>query len=155
MCSTLITKVTVPALILLTLTHADFKWDHSKMNLLLIAGSFVCLGLGWLIARAFRVDGPGTAAVILTTGFSSSSALGVPLISELFPANKQMIIDTVVISTLGMAPLVFTVGTMVTLYYGAHDLTPKQKRREMLSFFLLADIHRSHRWHCAQCPDQP
>ena len=66
MCSTLITKVTLPALILVTLTHADFRWDYGKMTLLLAAASGTCLGLGRLIARAFHVDGPGTAAVILT-----------------------------------------------------------------------------------------
>ena len=96
MCSTLITKVTLPALILITLTHADFRWNYGKMSLLLIAASFVCLGIGWLIARVFRVDRPGTAAIILVAGFSSSSTLGVPLIGELFPANKQMVVDTVV-----------------------------------------------------------
>ncbi len=93
MCSTLITKVTLPAVILLTLTHADFRWDYGKMTFLLMTASFVCLGLGWLIARAFRVDRPGTAAIILVAGFSSSSVLGVSLIGELFPSNKQMVID--------------------------------------------------------------
>ena len=77
MSSTLITKVTLPAVILLTLTHADFRWNYGKMSFLLITASLVCLGLGWLIARAFRVDRSGTAAVILIAGFSSSSILGV------------------------------------------------------------------------------
>ncbi len=135
MCSTLITKVTLPAVILLTLTHADFRWGYGKMNFLLMAASFLCLGLGWVIARAFHVDRSGTAAVILVAGFSSSSVLGVSLIGELFPSNKQAVVDTVVFSSLGMAPLIITVGTMIALYYGAHDMTPKQRRRETLSYF--------------------
>ena len=135
MCSTLITRVTLPAVILLTLTHAEFKWDYGKMSFLLMTVSIVCLGVGWLIARIFRINGPGTAAIILTTGFSSSSVLGVPLIGELYPASKQLVVDTVVISTLGMAPLILTVGTMIALYYGAHELPPKQRRIETLAYF--------------------
>ena len=135
MCSTLITKVTLPALILLTLTHADFKWNYGKMTFLLMTASFVCLGLGWLIARVFRVDRPGTAAIILVAGFSSSTVLGTSLIGELFPSSKQMVVDTVVFSSLGMVPFIITVGTLIALYYGAHDMTPKQRRRETLSYF--------------------
>ena len=135
MCSTLITKVTLPAVILLTLTHADFRWNYGKMGFLLMSASIVCLGLGWLIAKAFRVGRPGTAAVILVAGFSSSSVLGVSLIGELFPSNKQLVSDTVVLSSLGMAPLVITIGTLIALYYGAHDLTPKQRRWETFAYF--------------------
>ena len=46
-----------------------------------------------------------------------------------------MVINTVIMSSQGMAPLLITVGTMIALYYGANDLTPKQRRRETLSFF--------------------
>ena len=133
MCSTLITRVTLPALIFITLIHAEFDWDYTKMTLLLMSASVVGLGLGWLIARAFRVDGPGTAPVILTTGFSSSSVLGVPLISELYPGDKQQVVDAIVSSVLGMAPLVITAGTMIALYYGAHSLNPKERRKAVLS----------------------
>ena len=135
MCSTLITKVTLPAVILLTLTHADFNWNYGKMSVLILSAAGVCLGLGWLIARAFRVNRPGTAAIILTAGFSSSNILGVSLIGELFPSNKQMVIDTVIFSAQGTTPWLLTIGMMIALYYGAHDLTPKQRLRETLSYF--------------------
>ncbi len=134
-CSTLVTKVTLPALIFLSLIHAELKWDQGMMTILLMGVSMVCLSLGWLIARAFRLDGPAVAPVILTAGFSSSSVLGVALISELFPENKQAVVDTVVISGLGMAPLVFTLGTMIAQYYGDSTSTRQERRRAALDYF--------------------
>jgi len=134
-CATLVTKVTLPALIFLSLIHADLKWGHGMMVILLMGVSIVCLGLGRLIAWAFRLHGPAVAPVILTTGFSSSSVLGVALISELFPGNKQAVVDTVVISGLGMAPLVFTLGTMIAQYYGETASTPQERRKAALDYF--------------------
>jgi predicted permease len=135
MCSTLVTKVTLPALVFVTLIHADFNRDYGKMAVLLTSTSIVCLGVGWLIARAFRLDGPSAAPVILVCGFSSSSVLGVPLISELFPADKELIIETVVVSSLGMLPLIITGGTMIALFYGATGLTSKEKRKAVWAYF--------------------
>ncbi len=134
-CSTLVTKVTLPALIFLSLIHAELKWDQGMMTILLMGVSVVCLGLGWLIARIFRLEGPAVAPVILTAGFSSSSVLGVALIAELFPGNEQAVVDTVIISGLGMAPLVFTVGTMIAQYYGDTASTPQERRRAALDYF--------------------
>ena len=135
MCSALVVKVTLPALIFVTLIHADFSWDYGGMGILLVGSSVVCLGLGWLIARAFRLDGPRSAPVILATGFSSSAILGVPLIGEFFPDTKELVVEAVVISTLGMFPLTIMVGTMIAMYYGASELTPKERRKATLVFF--------------------
>lgn len=134
-CTTLVTKVTLPALIFMSLIHTDLKWEQSILIVLLMSVSLVCLGLGWCIARAFRLDGPAMAPVILTSGFSSSSVLGVALISELFPDNKQAVVDTVIISGLGMAPLVFTLGTMIAQYYGENAATVKERRMAALAYF--------------------
>lgn len=68
LCSTLIVKVTLPALIFVTLLHADFSCDYAKMSAILLGASAICLGLGWLLARAFKLDGPRTAPVILSVG---------------------------------------------------------------------------------------
>lgn len=135
MCSTLITRVTMPALVFVTLIDSEFDWAYGKMTVLLVGGSVLCLGLGWLIARAFRLDGPQTAPVILVCGFSSSSVLGGPLISGFFPDDKEMVIETVVISTIGMVPLVITAGTMIALYFGANELPGKERRKAMFAYF--------------------
>lgn len=135
MCPTLIVKVTLPALIFVTLIHANFTWDYGKMTLLLMSSSVVCLGIGWLLAKAFRLDGPSTAPVILVCGFSSSSVLGVPLISELFPVDKEMVIETVVISSLGRLPVIITGGTPIALYYGASELSFQERRKAALGYF--------------------
>ncbi len=134
-CSALVTKVTVPAVIFLSLIHAEMKWDQGQMIILLMCASSVCLFLGWLIARAFRLEGPAIAPVILASGFSSSSVLGVVLITELFPDNKQAVADTVVVSGLGMPPLVFTLGAMIAQYYGSTASTPQERRRAALDYF--------------------
>ena len=67
MCSALIVNVTLPALIFVTLLHADLDWCYPGMSFVLLGTSVACLGLGWSIARASRLDGPRTAPVILAT----------------------------------------------------------------------------------------
>ncbi len=135
LCSALITKVTLPALILVSLIHADLQWNQGKLAFLMMTVSVVCLGLGWLIARSFRIDGPGTAAVVLTTGFGSSSLLGFTLIAEIFPGHDDAMVEAVIISGLGVQPLLFTVGTMIAQYYGVAERTLQAGRKAALAYF--------------------
>jgi hypothetical protein len=135
LCSALITKVTLPALICVTLIHAEFSWEYPKMTALLMGASVVGLGLGWLVSRAFHLDGPSTAPVVLACGFSSSTVLGVSLIGELFPGREAEVAETIVLSSLGMIPFVITGGTMIAMYYGASEMTPRERRRATLAYF--------------------
>lgn len=135
MCSVLVTKVTLPALIFVTLLHADFNWNYGKMTIVLLSSSIVCFCIGWLIARAFRIDRPGTAPVILAASWSSSMVLGVPVIGELYPEKKELVVETIVMTGIGRAPLMIAAGTLIALYYGTHELDPRERRKATFAFF--------------------
>ena len=87
--------------------------------------SMLCLGLGWCIARALGLERAPTGAVILATGFGSSSLLGFALIAEIFPGDRDAMAEAVVLSGLGVQPLLFTFGVLIARHYGAagHDRT--------------------------------
>jgi predicted permease len=137
--SRLIANVTLPALILFSLAHAQVQWNHGELVALMVAVSCLCLGIGWLIANAYKLDGPGRAAVILATGFTSSSLLGFVLIAEVFPGNSDAMAEAVIVSGLGSQPLLFTVGTMIVQYYGARE-RDAGKRWRALSRYLRSPI---------------
>lgn len=46
-----------------------------------------------------------------------------------------MVAEAVVLSALGMLPMILTVGTMIALYYGSSELTPSERRVAVLSYF--------------------
>ncbi|AGA89936.1 putative permease [Thioflavicoccus mobilis 8321] len=119
----LVTQVTLPALIFSALARSTMQWVYLELAGAMLFAETLCLALGWILARAARLGPAQSGAVILTAGFGSSSLLGYPLISALYPDDAPALMQAAVISELGVAPLLFTVGTMIALYYGAHTAT--------------------------------
>ncbi|MCB2186255.1 MAG: AEC family transporter [Deltaproteobacteria bacterium] len=121
----LVTKVTLPALIFVTLVKTHVLFSETVLALVMVAAELVSLGLAWLAARALKLSRPQTGAMLLTAGFGSSSLLGYPLISHLFANNASAVTEAVVISELGVGPLLFTLGTFIAIYYGSPQGSPQ------------------------------
>lgn len=134
--STLVTHVSLPALIVVSLIEAELEWAEIEIAGLMLAATLVCLGLGWLIARSFTLAGPSRGAVILATGFGSSSLLGFALISEVFPGDSDAMAEAVILSGLGVQPLLFTLGAMIAGYYGEVGGRGPSATQAMLAFLI-------------------
>lgn len=128
MFSKLTTRVTLPSVILVSLTHADLAWNNAAIAGLMLSVSVFCLGLGWAIARGFGLDRASTGAVVLASGFGSSSLLGFALITEMFPGDDPAMAEAAILSGLGVQPLMFTAGALIARYYGASEQTPQARR---------------------------
>jgi len=115
----LVTQVTLPALIFSALARSRMEWVYVELAAAMLFAEILCLALGWGLARLARLGPAQSGAVILSAGFGSSSLLGYPLISALYPGEAAALMEAAVISELGVAPLLFTLGTMIALYYGA------------------------------------
>ncbi len=131
----LVTHVTLPALIFSSLARASILPSEAVLAACMLGAELLCLGLGWGIATALRLPAPQKGAVILVTGFGSSSLLGYALISQIFPHNPQALTEAVVVSELGVGPTLFTLGTMIALYYGGSGATQAQRIKGALGFF--------------------
>lgn len=116
--SKLITSVTLPALIFVSLARTELVWDDGILALIMIGVTIICLILGWVVGRVLRLERAQLGPVILVTGFGSSSLLGFALIQEVFPDNDHMLAEAAIISGLGVQPILFTAGALIALYYG-------------------------------------
>lgn len=133
--SKLITKVTLPALIFVSMVQTEFHWAELELAGFMAIATLICLALGWVVARLARADAPATGAIVLTSGIGSSSLLGFALIAEVFPHDSAAIAEAVVLSSLGVQPILFTLGPLTALYYGSSDTAPEGRLKSALSYF--------------------
>ena len=59
---------------------------------------------------------------MLVSAFGSSAFLGYALVSQVFPGNIDAMTEAVIISKVGLVPVLFTLGTMAAIYYGRSNL---------------------------------
>jgi len=131
----LVTHVTLPALVFSSLSHATIYAEYALMALLMAVAELISLVIAWSIGKRLQLESAQMGAFMLTAAFGSSSFLGYALISEVFPKNINALTEAVIISEVGVAPLVFTIGTMVAIYYGKSNLNPKGKLLAVTAFF--------------------
>ena len=133
--SKLITQITLPALILFSMARAELLFSEVELALIMFLASLFCLTLGWLIGRALGLERAKMGPFILVTGFGSSSLLGFALVSEVFPNDDQAMAEAVILSALGVQPLLFTLGTMVAIFYGDASTVVGSRLTHSLRYF--------------------
>lgn len=131
----LVTHVTLPALVFSSLSHAMIYPKYALLALLMIVAELISLVLAWQIGKMLHLKHAQMGAFMLTSSFGSSSFLGYALISEVFPGNLDTMTEAVIISEVGLVPVLFTVGTMVAIYYGQTNLDNKGRLMAAVSFF--------------------
>ena len=131
----LVTHVTLPALVFSSLSHATIYPEYALLALLMIVAELISLVLAWMVGKKLHLENAQMGAFMLTSAFGSSSFLGYALISQVFPGNIDTITEAVIISEVGLVPVLFTVGTMVAIYYGKSDLDSKGRLLATTSFF--------------------
>jgi hypothetical protein len=131
----LVTHGTLPALIFVSLAHTNVDWSESWFALIMLCAEILALALGWISARLLRLDRAASGAMILVSGFGSSSLLGYALISQVFPGNTAAMTEAVMVSEIGVGPALFTIGTMIAIYYGSEATAPGARFKAALAFF--------------------
>lgn len=133
--SNLVTHVTLPALVFSSLSHATLYPEYALLALLMVAAELISLLLAWSVGRGLNLENAQMGAFMLVSAFGSSSFLGYALISQVFPGDIDAMTEAVIISEVGLVPVLFTVGTMVAIYYGRSDLDSKGRLLATTAFF--------------------
>jgi predicted permease len=133
--SVLVTRVTLPALIFGSLARSVLHWELALLAVIMLAAEVVSLVLAWLGGRVLGLARPQLGAVMLVAGFGSSALLGYALVSQIYGPSSPAIADAVVISELGVGPALFTLGTMIAIYFGSGVEDPLPRLGEALRFF--------------------
>ncbi len=131
----LVTHCTLPALIFISLAKTTIQWSEAWLALIMLVTEILALTLGWLAAKALKMDRASTGAMVLVSGFGSSSLLGYALISQVFPGNTAAMTEAVMVSEIGVGPALFTLGTMIAIYYGKEEASPEGRVKAALAFF--------------------
>lgn len=101
----------------------------------MLGAEILSLVLAWGIGNWLRLTRPQMGSFILVSGFGSSALLGYALIGQVFPDNINAMTEAVVITELGVGPALFTLGTMIALYYGSAEIDTRGRVMAVLSFF--------------------
>jgi len=151
----LVTHVTLPALVFSSLSHATIYPEYALLALTMVAAELISLVLAWVIGRRLSLENAQMGAFMLVSAFGSSSFLGYALISQAFPGNIDAMTEAVIISEVGLVPVLFTVGTMVAIYYGRSDLDSRGRLLATTSFFkspLFFSLVTGVSWSMLQLP---
>lgn len=133
--SKLVTHITLPALIFISLAKTSIDWSEGILALIMLMAEMLALALAWAGGRAMKLANPQQGALMLVSGFGSSSLLGYALISEMYPNKVQALTEAVVISEIGVGPALFTIGTMLAIYYGSQEVDMKGRVSAAIHFF--------------------
>jgi malate permease and related proteins len=133
--SRLVTEVTLPAIVLVSLSRSRILWNELELALIMLGAGLTCLALGWLIARLLRLGRPQTAAVILTSGFANASMLGFAVVAQIFPGDRPDLAEAVMLSGIGSQPAIFLLGTLIAIHYGGPKVSAADRARASLRYF--------------------
>jgi len=133
--SRLVTQVTLPALIFSALAGSVIKWDYVLLFLFMLFSELVLLLLAWLTGKVLKLEPRQMGSFLLLSAFGSSALLGYALIVELFPDNLAALAEGTFVSELGVGLPLFTIGVMITMYYGRDKEEGKALQSGAMLFF--------------------
>jgi len=119
--STIITKLTLPAIIMYALSHATLEWRYLDIVGFTFISELFLFAIAWFSGRYFKLSPAQMGSYILVSVFGSSALLGYALIAQIFPRDANAIAEASFISELGVGLPLFIFGVMIAMYYGDKD----------------------------------
>jgi malate permease and related proteins len=131
----LITQYTLPALIFSALSTSQFDPRKLLLAVVMIVSQALCALLAWGASLLLGLSRPRKGALILASTFTSSGFLGYAVVKEVYLDNSQALADAAIVSELGVAAVIFTLGILIAIRFGAKETGPAERRAEALKFF--------------------
>lgn len=134
--SKIIINVSIPALILSALSQQQFEAEKLMLAVVMITSQLACALIAWVVSWLLKLSRPRRGALILASTFTSSAFLGYAVVKEAFHNNAEALADAAIVSELGVATLLFTVGIFIAMYFGNIETSGfKGNLKEMAKFF--------------------
>lgn len=138
--STIVTHVTLPALTFYVLSHSKaLEWEYLIVILFVLLSEIAILFLAYFIGKKLHVTNAQLGTLMIVSAFGSSALLGYAVIGQVFPANIKALSEAVLISELGVGVGLFTIGTMIAIYFGESS-SQKQTPLQSIVIFLKSPI---------------
>jgi predicted permease len=117
----LVTELALPAIIFSMVATSTVPPEMVVPILILFAGLITALCIAWGICRALHLSPKTTGTVVMVSGFGSTATMAIPIVTETFPTVTQAYEHAVVIGTFGVALPFFTIGVLISSYFGTFD----------------------------------
>lgn len=130
----IITKITLPALIIHSLSTTEFSFDKLLIALVMIISIVLCALIVWGLGSLFKLSRARQGGIILASSFPSSAFLGYALVEEMFAGNEEAIADAAIASELGVGLMLFTFGVFIAIHFGNQPHSKGLLKKEMLKF---------------------
>lgn len=131
----IIINITIPALILSALSTQRFETAKLMLAVVMIVSQVTCALIAWGISALLNLSRPRRGALILASTFTSSAFLGYAVVREVFNNSAVAMADAAIVSELGVATLLFTVGVFIAMYFGTETCDKSARKAEILKFF--------------------
>jgi len=119
--ASLVTDLTLPALIFSTLARHKLTEEQLWLALIMMFAETVCIFAAIGVSGLLRLSPAKRGAVVLASAFGSSAFLGYAVVKQVFYDQPGAMTDAVILSELGGGALIFTVGVYLAIHYGSAD----------------------------------
>lgn len=131
----IVTQITLPAVVFSVISQSkNLEWDYLLIAFFILLSEILILFIAWSIGKKMALSNSQLGTIMLVSSFGSSALLGYALIGQVFPENIEAISEAVIVSEFGVGVGLFTIGTMVAIYFGS-STSEKQTPRQSLIIF--------------------
>jgi len=133
--SKIVMHITLPAVVFSVLSHSKaLEWEYLLIAFYILLSEVLILLIAWFIGRKMNMSRAQLGTLMIVSAFGSSALLGYVLIGQMFPSSVAAISEAVIVSEFGVGVGLFTIGTMVALYFGS-NASLKQTPLQSLMIF--------------------
>lgn len=136
----LITELILPVTIFSTLSVSTIDPGQLVSAGIMFGSVMICCSLGYLFSRLLHFSSKVTGSVVLLSGFGSTSTLAYPLILQTFGGESTAMAYGLLIGEFGVCIPFFTIGVIISAYFGSRDDTIKPKFLPLIRSFFVSPI---------------
>ncbi|HJY63138.1 MAG TPA: AEC family transporter [Ignavibacteria bacterium] len=133
--SSLITQIVIPVIIFSQLAFNQIDTRHLIVVLCMFIAGIVSVLLAYTAGKLIKLERSKIGALIISSSFGSSTLLGYPLISQIFPNDPAAMSDAIFISELGVGLPIFIIAPFVAMIFGSSSETKISVSEIILKYF--------------------
>ncbi len=133
--SKIVTHITLPAVVFSVLSHSkSLELDYLLIALYILISEVLLLLIAWSIGKRLKLANAELGSFMIVSAFGSSALLGYVIIGQIFPSNIQALSEAVIVSETGVGIGLFTIGTMIAIYYGGSSVEKQAPWKSIVIF---------------------
>lgn len=131
----IVMNITLPAVVFSVISHSkSLEWEYLLIAFYILFSEVAILFIAWFIGRRMHMNNAQLGTIMIVSAFGSSALLGYVLIGQMFPSDVAAISEAVIISEFGVGVGLFTIGTMVAVYFGANTANQQTPLQSLMIF---------------------